>query len=73
MNPMRPYDIHGGDETVAFPSRDEIERHMARSRLLRVEATAAMLSACGRALARPLHRLARPLARRQREQQPATG
>ena len=57
MKPKRSLETSGVDLPLTFPSRDEIERHIARSRQLRAEATAAMLRSAGRWLARPLHRL----------------
>jgi hypothetical protein len=53
MKPTRSFETSGADLPLTFPSRDEIERHVARSRQLRAEATAAMVaSAVGRSRAR---------------------
>jgi hypothetical protein len=68
MKPTRSFETSGADLPLTFPSRDEIERHVARSRQLRAEATAAMVASAGRALARPLRRLAAPLIRWRRQQ-----
>jgi hypothetical protein len=63
MEPKRSFETSGADVPLTFPSRDEIERHIARSRQLRAEATAAMLASAGRALAHPLRRLVAPRVR----------
>lgn len=57
MKSKRSLETSGVDVPLTFPTHDEIERHIARSRQLRAEATTAMLTSAGRWLARPLHRL----------------
>lgn len=72
MNPTRSFETHGLLGPVTFPTRNEIDWHLRRSRQLRADATAALLSAAARAAARPLAPLARPLTdwhRRRRTQE----
>ena len=64
MNPKCPFHPDGDNVPSAFPSSDEVERHIARSRQLRAEATAAMLRSAGQTLTRTLHHLRIPPIRR---------
>ncbi|MDX1540177.1 MAG: DUF1127 domain-containing protein [Geminicoccaceae bacterium] len=67
MNPKRSFSGAGLDEPTRFPTPDEIDRYVQRSRQLRAEATAVMLSSIGRLLVRPIRRVNEPLTRRQRQ------
>lgn len=51
MNAKRPFQVNGLEMPDRFPSPDEIERHLVRSRQLRAEATLGVLAAARRALA----------------------
>lgn len=50
MNAKRPFQVNGLEMPDRFPSPDEIERHLVRSRQLRAEAMSAMLASARRAL-----------------------
>ncbi len=53
-----------------YPTPAEIQHHVAQGRMLRAETTAAMLHGLGRWLARTVHRLLAPAARRLTVAQP---
>jgi uncharacterized protein YjiS (DUF1127 family) len=63
MDRMRTFDYPGTTTVSTFPSLDEINRHVARARALRAEATAQMLATAGRGVADVLRPLRARLAR----------
>jgi uncharacterized protein YjiS (DUF1127 family) len=67
MDGKRSFEAEGTHATLTFPNRDNIERHLVRSRRLQVQATAAMLPSGARTIARLLRRAAARLARAQRQ------
>lgn len=69
MTPNGSIDSRRLDRPATFPSRDEIDWHIARSRRIRAEAAARLLSSAGRALTSPARRLAAPALRWQRRRQ----
>ena len=67
MDSKRSFETEGANPTLTFPSRDDIERHIARSRQLRAQATTAMLASGARTIAHLLRHSVAVLARAQRQ------
>jgi len=63
MDLKRTFDEPGTEAVPAFPSSAEIDAHLARARQLRAEATAPMLTAAGRGVARSLGSMLAAFAR----------
>ncbi|MEZ5903911.1 MAG: hypothetical protein R3C69_01945 [Geminicoccaceae bacterium] len=70
MNPKHPSRPDQGLPLPPFPTAAEIQRHVARGRMLRAETTAAILRALGRSLLRAVRRPLAPAVRQPAAPQP---
>jgi uncharacterized protein YjiS (DUF1127 family) len=71
MNSQRTCEVIGTELSRKFPTYADLNRHVERARRLQAEATADMLVAAGRGVARAWHALRLPLARRRQQWQTA--